>query len=673
MISPSQKSARPSNASLYIIALFAAFVAVALGFYARLYALGSRQLTVDEYYFITSVKAILQHGIPELPGGGYYTRGILLQYITAGCILLFGDNGVAYRLPSVIFSFGSVLLVYWYAAGRVGRSLAATLSALVLLSSWEVEFGRFARMYSMFQFVSIGYLIALSRYGDRTLGLARYLPHLLAVCAVLTHQLGILLIPFLFIPTMSAIASLDYQKLRALVSQTVVSLVLAIASLTWQFADLRNAGVTDPYPRDFVPHSTQLLRTPAFPFWNFGSDSQISLGVFLGVICSIVLLLSLLRLRLPKLKVSHIVAACMVISAIAHNFVLTIGFAGILVLRYGKPYRNLGRVEKQALIMAAVLTASWLLWAVSSQSWRDALPPNVGSFVGALRITFLGWPDFYTPILTPWLLEFPGITMVGFIAVIYQLLRIVRSPVDEIASHPTFIIAVVCCAVGALHSQYVSTRYLFFLYPLLLCTIALTLQDVAFAVAGRLKRTRAHRVDLIVSSVCVLAFGLSRDFNIKHLLTVDSEDVRFRTGAYASFARTWYGRWDFESPARFVDRNVRPAADDRIIVVGLGVVQYYLNADCALYLDRGDSRFAIVSRQLGTKDLWSGERLLSTERDLLHYTQGTGRVWLVRSVASSQVDVSSVWNNRLESSEIVYTSRDSRIEVLRIDLLLNNG
>jgi len=106
-----------------------------VGVVVRFYGLGERQLSTLEFYFVTSVQSILETALPRLPGGGYYHPGLAAQYVVAASAFLFGDNGLAYRLPGVVFSLGTVALVYVFARPRVGHILASSVCAVLLLSS----------------------------------------------------------------------------------------------------------------------------------------------------------------------------------------------------------------------------------------------------------------------------------------------------------------------------------------------------------------------------------------------------------------------------------------------------------------------------------------------------------------------------------------------------------
>jgi 4-amino-4-deoxy-L-arabinose transferase-like glycosyltransferase len=122
----------------------------------RFDGLGSRPLVDDEYFFVTSVEYILEKGVPEFPTGGYYVRGLPLQYLQAASVHVFGDNEFGHRLPNALFGVLTLILVFFYARIFLPGPLAVTCVAMLAVSAWEIEFGRFARMYAPFQCVTVG-------------------------------------------------------------------------------------------------------------------------------------------------------------------------------------------------------------------------------------------------------------------------------------------------------------------------------------------------------------------------------------------------------------------------------------------------------------------------------------------------------------------------------------
>src|SRR5690242_12601219 len=65
------------------------FLAMVWSLFVRFNGLGSRPLAVDEYFSATAVRYVLDKGVAEFPTGGYYLRGLPLQYLQAGSVLLF--------------------------------------------------------------------------------------------------------------------------------------------------------------------------------------------------------------------------------------------------------------------------------------------------------------------------------------------------------------------------------------------------------------------------------------------------------------------------------------------------------------------------------------------------------------------------------------------------------
>ena len=61
-------------------------------------------LHVDEFSSLWAVRRVLDHGIPLLPSGVIYTRGLFHTYLTALFTLLGGFSFTVGRLPSLFLS-----------------------------------------------------------------------------------------------------------------------------------------------------------------------------------------------------------------------------------------------------------------------------------------------------------------------------------------------------------------------------------------------------------------------------------------------------------------------------------------------------------------------------------------------------------------------------------------
>jgi len=144
---------RKSNLLFLCLSIF-----VIIGVWGRFNALGRWPLAEDEYYLMKSVLNILHTGIPEYPSGGYYFRGILQQYITAGIELFLKNPELSGRIVTVIANICAIPAVYIIGNFIGGRNIAISACCLFLISSLEIEFSRFARMYAPFQAVFLWFL-----------------------------------------------------------------------------------------------------------------------------------------------------------------------------------------------------------------------------------------------------------------------------------------------------------------------------------------------------------------------------------------------------------------------------------------------------------------------------------------------------------------------------------
>jgi hypothetical protein len=106
----------------------------ALACWLRLPALAGAggTLSVDEARLALAGQGILEHGVPTLPSGWTYTRGLLSAYLVAASFAVLGPTDAAARLPSVLAGTALVPVMYLLGAvvgGRAGGLFAAALVA----------------------------------------------------------------------------------------------------------------------------------------------------------------------------------------------------------------------------------------------------------------------------------------------------------------------------------------------------------------------------------------------------------------------------------------------------------------------------------------------------------------------------------------------------------------
>jgi Dolichyl-phosphate-mannose-protein mannosyltransferase len=648
-------------------------VAGAFGVYARLDGFGTRSLAIDEYYSARSAEFILQTGLPAYPGGGYYFRGPLLHYLMAASAWYFGTTEFAFRLPALIFNLLSIPLAYLYARRFLSVPVATAIVVALLLSSWHVEFARFGRMYAPFQFTTLLFLLTvdITYFGGKWKW--RYLPHVTYVLAVLTHELGVLLAPLLFLPLL--LNGERFPSWRNRVAFGVISLGIALLGYVLIEIDGYAGGVINPFPTDYVNPFPGGMVQPAFPFWPADIDPWSYLLVLGALLLSGSALALLIYRHDSQSGIAVVGMLALGLFSLAH--LLTLYALAVVVLLFRFRAHRVGRYARAvrfALAVTLAVAAGWLIYGLLVPD-RLVAPPvtptaeasEVFRLARALQLTFFSWPDLYRQMLRPFLLQLPVIGLLAAVALIYVAVFELPAPLPSLLRHPALVLVVPMLLYGLFQTTSSTTRYWFHLYPVILCLIAL----VVTKVVRSLPRAPAHLADAAAAVVFLVSFALSADFNPSHLFRAGRPEVAYRLGEFERFESVWFPRPDHRSPAEFLNRNDEVAPATPIVVERLLPVSHYLDREHAIYFGRHTTDFLGNSRERGTREKWTNNRLLSTPHELAAYTAPAREVWVVRWVDDpgfDQVDLEALWAERRPELSRVFLSEDGRIEVVRVRL-----
>ena len=151
-------------------------------------------LTVDESRLALAARGILESGVPRLPSGWIYTRGLLATYLTAPSLALLGPTDFAARLPAILA--GAALMPLGYLLGRevAGRLGGLFVAAYLAGHPSLVVWSRQAWFYSLYVLLFAAAVLFMLRAG-RT---GRVRDQVLAgVCVGLSasaHEVGIFLL-----------------------------------------------------------------------------------------------------------------------------------------------------------------------------------------------------------------------------------------------------------------------------------------------------------------------------------------------------------------------------------------------------------------------------------------------------------------------------------------------
>ena len=107
-------------------------------------------LTVDEARLALAARGVVQTGLPRMPSGWMYTRGLLATYLTAPSLALLGETDFAARLPAVLA--GTALIPVAFALGRevAGRVGGLFVAALLVGHPSFVVWSRQAWFYALY-------------------------------------------------------------------------------------------------------------------------------------------------------------------------------------------------------------------------------------------------------------------------------------------------------------------------------------------------------------------------------------------------------------------------------------------------------------------------------------------------------------------------------------------
>lgn len=163
----------------------------------RLYALGRPSFWFDEAITTNAAIGLLEHGRPMFPSGAVYWRGFPHTLLVAGSLAGFGVSEWAARLPSVLAGVATIPVVYWLGHEVGNRRVGLVAAGLVTLLTWEIAWGRQARMYQLLQLAYALALVGLARV-DRTGLRDRVTLGLIGggtLLGALAHRIGLVLFP----------------------------------------------------------------------------------------------------------------------------------------------------------------------------------------------------------------------------------------------------------------------------------------------------------------------------------------------------------------------------------------------------------------------------------------------------------------------------------------------
>lgn len=611
-------SARQSIPVRALLPLLGA-VALLAGLYGRFKGIGTWPLGVDEYYISRSIDNVMRSGLPKFACGGYYTRGLLYQYLVAGIRFSGLQPEFAGRLLAGICSL-AVLPAAYSLAKRISGSLAGWVTVIILcISVWEIEMARFARMYAPFQAVFSWYLVFYLRYTiDRNNAALVWLVAL-SVLGVLTWEGGVLLG---VANLLAVVLAHDRGRLKAVDWRRFAGLVLLLALLFLATRDLRGFAAAPAADAGDAGNSSGDLPVAAAglaPLWQHPAwvlASLLPLGLVVG--------------SLPWIwsyRSQWIVTAglCVVVaSAAVHLFSVSAGMLALMLFAKLIDWHDLTDERARRFVLALVgLLLFWLVfdqWVESPMNYA-ALGSAADARTPAVIQDLFGFPDIYDEIIRPWGRTLPILSLGLAAALAFWGWKTIttRSPVPDSMAALLSLTVLVALAVGATATERIETRYTFFLYPLF----------IILSVAALLKLVQSvnvfrHAPMLFAAAVPLLTFSATEDFQPRHIANVDSADINFRVGMSAVRAAHYYPRDDIRGVGQWLATHVRPG---EVVITGIPSLEQYYDGFDYFFLGEEDLRYEAYVCQNGKTERWTNHPVLYGERALKPIVASGRRVY----------------------------------------------
>jgi uncharacterized membrane protein len=615
------------------ILLVVLLVATAL----RFPGLGDLGFVWDEDITALAVQGVHGVSLPTLPSGRIYARALPYTYIAAAFHGLTGDPEFDLRLPGVLFSLLSLMLIALlgkeWGDARAGL-LAAALGAVSL---WELAVARNARMYPMLACLALAFLCFWSR------GFRRRRPgwHLVALAtlglAVLVHDLAATLVVVYAYPLWARwrgrSMAADVRPGLPLLPVAAVAMAgfgmvvprLLSAFLGRQFPTLdHHAGsLAGRPPASVAGVLSELVRLPPPALWDRpGGPAVMWILLTLGLAA---LAVGWRRGRLRD--AGRLAAAALVTAAVAaHQFVLAA--AGVWIMTCGgnpepqsAPWRR-----PEVVLGLAVVAVAGLGWGVLGLATAPGGVSPVA--VQDLLLAMVDIPQRF------WWLLAESFPLLFIVAVVVPLVRIPRGRCPEGVDFLGFIVPALLLATGLGASPSWSPRYIFHLNLILLLLAALQISELFRAMAPGstaywgLPAARRLAWGAVAAGLLLLALDVAPPRRIARRLT-------------QSHAWAWPdpigGPWegypfypDERSPALFVAEHRQPG--DRVVAMNwLSFAAYAGPAD--YWLRSSGYEVQVYEEGEELRDVYTSAVLLPDVKALERVVRSAGesRVWLVTS------------------------------------------
>ena len=612
---------------IQIIWISLVFISMVIGFLVRYIGINDMPISIDEYLTVTSIENIFKYGLPQFETGGYYIRGILYQYIQSFILLITGSNPeVSFRAVNIFFSFLAIPAIYRLGKKISGPTVGYLSIILFCFSTWEIEFSRYIRWMVLFQTIFIWYISFLydfileGRFKDFIW------MHILSLVSLFTYEQAIFLLLLNFTPyfVRKSIYSISKISLSSLI------FVFGYFYLKFNFF-ARRFGVNNYLPEDvdipFISRGGQLI----FPdflistllshlFWSIGF--LILVGVFGYYFCKI--------LRSSSLNsFSKFSLIFLSILSLLNQYTLIIILFLLLYLVNWISEKDLQKpIFKSFYMLTFFVLIFWFFYLFFTNTWFHFFENTEAfSFKRSILLLFK-YPDFDIQIFQPFFRAIPFFTIFSILILGSELIYLLNQDKNErtqfFNSTRVFLIVLIFLSMvySCIGTTFEHTKYLFFLFPVILIVILASMKRLAGLVS---KISLVKTISFFTFLFIFLVFG--EDFDVYHLQNMNNKNISLRLKYDRYLAKHYIRRKDLRTPAEIVNNSM---GRNDIVITTLREIDYYLSKLDYVFEDYANAKFQSICAKRGKIELWTNSGLIYKESDLFNIIENSkSTVWLL--------------------------------------------
>ncbi|OGH24142.1 MAG: hypothetical protein A3B47_04715 [Candidatus Levybacteria bacterium RIFCSPLOWO2_01_FULL_39_24] len=245
ILSPSRKTEGNGNNSLTLIEKFFLSIILIFGLILRIYKLNHLGLYLDEWYWLTNARGILD-GIIRSPFGFIGDQpSNMPAYIVALFLAIFKNSYLAVRLPGVLYSLLNMILIFSFLKEAFNKRIALTAALLLSTSIWDIHMSQLGwNNVNLNPFLISGTLYFLY------MGIKNLSPKCIFFCGIF---LGIS-VNLLYVASLASIATVAYFTFHLVLNKhrRVIFYLFLLLSLTIFLMTSPTVIKINKYPRQSI-------------------------------------------------------------------------------------------------------------------------------------------------------------------------------------------------------------------------------------------------------------------------------------------------------------------------------------------------------------------------------------------------------------------------------------